>query len=275
VLKQRILTALVLVPLVLVIVIYSHSAVLALILALIVCLGAWEWTKIAGLTLLSYRLAFILIFLILLTAAWLLSQHLHASFIIITTGVIWWAFATLLIIGIQRKIIELPRSVILSCLIGFLVLVPAWLSLVLLHEHAPDGRYLLLYLLVLVWVADIAAYFGGRKWGKVKLASHISPGKSLEGVYAALLGSVLFSSVIAGLMDLQPIEVVMFILLSVLTVLASIAGDLLESLMKRRANLKDSGSLLPGHGGVLDRVDSLTAAGPVFVAGLYLSGIGS
>jgi phosphatidate cytidylyltransferase len=273
-LKQRILTALVLVPLVLVIVIYSHSAVLALILALIVCLGAWEWTKIAGLTSLPYRFSFLLSFLLLLTAAWLLRQPGYSS-IIITAGVIWWAFATLLIIGIQRKIIELPRSVILNCLIGFLVLVPAWLSLVLLHEHAPDGRYLLLYLLVLVWVADIAAYFGGRKWGKVKLASHISPGKSREGVYAALLGSALFSSAIAGLMDLQLIEVVMFILLSMLTVLASIAGDLLESLMKRRANLKDSGSLLPGHGGVLDRVDSLTAAGPVFVAGLYLSGIGS
>jgi phosphatidate cytidylyltransferase len=274
VLKQRILTALVLVPLVLIIVIYSHSTLLALILALIVCLGAWEWTKISGLTSLLHRLSFLLIFLLLLSAAWIIRQHLYAS-LIITTAVIWWGFATLLIIGIQRKIIELPMSVIMSCLIGFLVLVPAWLSLVLLHEHAPDGRYLLLYLLVLVWLADIAAYFGGRKWGKVKLASHISPGKSREGVYTALLGSALFASAIAALMELQLIEVVMFILLSVLTVLASIAGDLFESLMKRRANLKDSGSLLPGHGGVLDRVDSLTAAAPVFVAGLYLSGIGS
>jgi phosphatidate cytidylyltransferase len=154
---------------------------------------------------------------------------------------------------------------------GLFVLVPAWLSLVLLFENgSARGRVLLLVLLVLIWLADIAAYFCGRRWGRVKLAPRISPGKTRVGAYAAIISSGLYGLAGAGLMGMQAYEMFIFTCICMLTVVASIMGDLLESLMKRGVKLKDSGHLLPGHGGVLDRIDSMTAAAPVFAAGIWL-----
>jgi phosphatidate cytidylyltransferase len=162
-----------------------------------------------------------------------------------------------------------PGLRLLKSLAGVLVTVPAWASLVLLHSREPDGPYVILYLLVLVWAADSGAYFAGRKWGKRKLAPVISPGKSWEGVY----GGIALCSVLAVAVGLAYGETLKqaagLLLVSLLTVMFSIVGDLLESLMKRQAGIKDSSNLIPGHGGVLDRIDSLTAAAPVFFIGLH------
>ncbi len=125
----------------------------------------------------------------------------------------------------------------------------------------------MLFLLVLIWIADSGAYFAGRRWGRVKLAPAVSPGKTREGVYGALAGAMLCALALAWMRP-EIGAALVTIPLCLLTCLVSVAGDLFESLIKRQAGVKDSGTLLPGHGGVLDRIDSLTAAAPVFVFGL-------
>jgi phosphatidate cytidylyltransferase len=134
----------------------------------------------------------------------------------------------------------------------------------------PDGRTLLLYLLVLIAAADVGAYFGGRSLGRHKLAPRVSPGKTWEGFIAGMLAAAAAAAAGAALFG-APIGP--WIAVCVVTALVSVVGDLAESMFKRRVGLKDSSNLLPGHGGVLDRVDSLTAAGPMFLLGLHLLGV--
>ena len=127
----------------------------------------------------------------------------------------------------------------------------------------------LMYLFLLVWGADSGAYFVGRKFGKKKLAPNVSPNKSVEGLYGGIVTSMLIVTAVALLyLDMTWPELILFLILSVVTVFSSVLGDLFESMIKRRAGIKDSGRILPGHGGVLDRIDSLLAAAPIFAAGL-------
>jgi phosphatidate cytidylyltransferase len=149
---------------------------------------------------------------------------------------------------------------------GLVVLVASWVALMGLRDEFGPGYVLFLFLLI--WVADIGAYFAGRRWGRRKLASIISPGKTWEGALGA--GTAALALALAGAVVLDwGSRWPGFVAICMVTVGFSIAGDLFESMMKRQRGLKDSGSLLPGHGGVLDRVDSLTAAAPVFLLGLY------
>jgi phosphatidate cytidylyltransferase len=150
---------------------------------------------------------------------------------------------------------------------GLVVLVPAWLALSQLHAHNP---LFMLFLLLLVVAADVGAYFAGRRFGRHKLAPRVSPGKTWEGVGGGVVGATIVA-IIGALWLHMPF--LLFIALCVVVVFASIVGDLTESLFKRHAGLKDSGNLLPGHGGVLDRVDSITAAAPVFLVGLQALGL--
>lgn len=127
----------------------------------------------------------------------------------------------------------------------------------------------LMYLFLLVWGADSGAYFVGRKFGKKKLAPNVSPNKSVEGLYGGIVTSMLIVTAVALLyLDMTWPELILFLILSVVTVFSSVLGDLFESMIKRRAGIKDSGRILPGHGGVLDRIDSLLAAAPIFAAGM-------
>ncbi|EKE23342.1 MAG: Phosphatidate cytidylyltransferase [uncultured bacterium] len=126
-----------------------------------------------------------------------------------------------------------------------------------------------MYLFLLVWGADSGAYFVGRKFGKKKLAPNVSPNKSVEGLYGGIVTSMLIVTAVALLyLDMTWPELILFLILSVVTVFSSVLGDLFESMIKRRAGIKDSGRILPGHGGVLDRIDSLLAAAPIFAAGM-------
>jgi phosphatidate cytidylyltransferase len=149
--------------------------------------------------------------------------------------------------------------------------VPCWVAInYIFIQH--EGRLALLFLFILIWGADSAAYFVGKKWGKHKLAPQVSPGKSIEGMMGALVFTILLA-IITQLLCRIPLERWHWgILLSLLTVIFSIVGDLFESMLKRNAGIKDSGNILPGHGGLLDRIDSLTAAAPVFAFGSWVIG---
>ncbi len=236
-------------------------------MALVILLGAWEWTEISGYNKTLIRFSYIFLLSLLMLTAYQIGFELLITPINISSS-IFWLFSFWLVIRCQLKglnNLSLPKG-----LIGLLVLLPPWMSLLVLRQTEPDGVNLVLFLLILIWSADIAAYFCGRKWGKRKLCVNVSPGKSWEGVYGAIVAAVVLALAVGSYYGLVYSELFVFACICVISVLASILGDLLESLMKRLANMKDSGSLLPGHGGVLDRIDSLTAALPVFVSLLWL-----
>jgi phosphatidate cytidylyltransferase len=155
---------------------------------------------------------------------------------------------------------------------GIVVLIPAWMALVLIHRLPQDGPRMLAFLLILIWSADIGAYFSGRRWGRIKLAPRVSPGKTREGVYGAMVGAVICGLVLAWWQHWGLLGYLYAVILCLITSLVSILGDLFVSMLKRLRGVKDSGTLLPGHGGLLDRIDSLTAASPLFLFGLILLG---
>ena len=266
-LKLRILTAAVLIPVFVLAVLYLNTVSFALLMATVIALAAWEWAGIAGFAGSLKRASYTLMVVILLIFSYTLRSG-SFPILLISIALFWWGMAIYLVLRYQSHQ-KLDFDTPAKALIGLVVLLPAWMSLLILHAFEPDGVLLVLFLLVLIWGADIAAYFAGRRWGKHKLCSRVSPGKSWEGVFGALAASVALALIYALLVQLQGVELLIFITICIITVLASILGDLLESLMKRISNLKDSGSILPGHGGVLDRIDSLTAALPVFLCSLW------
>ena len=263
-LRQRILTALILIPLVVLAVLWLPTPLFAALLAVLVLMGGWEWSNLAGLRTSVGRVLYLAMLALALWLAWWWHGQ-PAAWGILLLGVLGWLLA---LAWISRPDFARDHDA-LKGVAGFWVLVPAWLGLVLLHGHPGMGPTLVLFLMVLIWVADSGAYFAGRRWGRHKLAPRVSPGKTWEGVYGALAACALVALAVAAWLGGTPRQLVSFLLICLVTILFSIAGDLLESLMKRQRGIKDSGRLLPGHGGVLDRVDSLTAAAPVFVLGLY------
>lgn len=145
-------------------------------------------------------------------------------------------------------------------------------SLIYMHGHITNGSWVMLYLMTLVWIADIGAYFSGRQFGKHKLAPGISPGKTWEGVFGGVVFNVFWILLIYHQTGLLELSLLWFIGIGLAASAISVVGDLFESILKREAGVKDSGKILPGHGGVLDRFDSIIAATPLFLAGLFLSG---
>jgi phosphatidate cytidylyltransferase len=266
-LKQRLVTAFILIPVIVWGVLSLSSQTLAWMMGIFVVLGAWEWAGLCGWhTFLARSLYALGVGLMLLMVYWFLRQPsmLH----ILLVACLWWLLALLLVLRYQQGHDLMPTSPLIKAMLGFLILLPAWIALVILHQRY--GGQWLLFLLVLIWAADSGAYFAGKRWGQNKLADKISPGKTREGVAGALLMGLVVSVGYAIFNAMPIMRLILFILLCLLTVKASILGDLLESLLKRQAGVKDSGQLLPGHGGVLDRIDSLTSAAPIFVVGLFI-----
>jgi phosphatidate cytidylyltransferase len=275
-LRQRVLTALVLIPLVVAGVLLLPSVWLGLALALVILLGSGEWARLSGIEACLAQIPYILVSALgLYGAAFLLQDPARAAWLLFPAA-LWWLGLSLLLLAWRRSGLDRNLKGVSygQLLLGFCTLVPAWGALIYLHSQFEPGPRLLLFLLVLIWVADSGAYFAGKRWGRTKLAPGISPGKTLEGVAGALFGVLLCGLGWSLAMGYAPSTGLSFILLCLLTGAVSVSGDLFESLMKRLRGLKDSGQMLPGHGGVLDRIDSLTAAGPVFAAGLLLLDLG-
>jgi len=269
VLKWRIATALILLPLVLASVFLLPTAWFAAAFGGVVLLAAWEWSRIAGMGTPAMGWGYLALILSLMLVAGGFMTTGAVVPLVLAVGVLWWIFALGLLIRFNHH--GRPDGVVgagTGSWVGVLLLVPAWLGLVWLHAQ-PGGPWLVLMLLVLTWAADVGAYFAGRAFGQRKLALRISPGKSWEGALGGLMLAVMAAFVMRALFPLPAFDPLLFGLLVIVTVVFSVAGDLFESMVKRRAGVKDSGTLLPGHGGVLDRIDSITATGTLFAAGLF------
>jgi phosphatidate cytidylyltransferase len=270
-LKQRVTTALVLAPLAIAAVLLAPTALLAVLLAAAFLGGLWEWTRLVCLPSRTQRAAVLAVVAGLMLTLWFSGPSVLLLLSAVGAGL--WLLIPLWLRRFDFASAQTARNRVLKTLIGALMIIAAWAALVLLHAQ-PLGAWWLLYALALIWVADIGAYFAGRAFGRRKLAPSISPGKTWAGVWGALAGTTIFA-VVAGLaaFGLGGSAVAMLLGLSLVSVVFSIVGDLFESLIKRHSHCKDSGSLLPGHGGVLDRIDSILAAAPVFVAGKLMLGL--
>lgn len=265
-LKQRIITALILLPIALCGFFLLEGTGFALFIGLVVTLAAWEWARLAGFTAQPVRVAYAA-----LVALLLFFMHVLPGLApwVLAAAVIWWSLATFLVLTYPRTS-EQWASAASKLVIGLLILLPAWQGLVLIKQQ-PLGNWLIMAVMVLVWGADIGAYFSGRAFGKRKLAPKVSPGKSWEGVYGGLLASLLITAVVGLVRDWSAAQMLMGLIGAAIVVLISVVGDLTESMFKRQSGIKDSSGLLPGHGGVLDRIDSLTAAIPVFAVLLWMA----
>lgn len=269
-LRNRLITAAVLIPLVVAGILLMPSDAFGVVVGLLVLFGAREMAQLAGFHGPRAQLLFLLAILVGMIGVYRLSTPTVVESLQWLASIGWIAVTLLLVM--RRKPLQAVtdrRPAVL--LLGGLILLVAWISVFALHRQPTNGPVLVLFLFVLIWSADSGAYFAGRAWGKRKLSPVVSPGKTWAGVAGAMLAAVICALVLT-MSGLSPVSPPGLILLCLLVTAVSIGGDLFESLLKRQAQVKDSGNLLPGHGGALDRIDSLLAAAPVFVTGLGLLG---
>jgi phosphatidate cytidylyltransferase len=255
-LLQRVVTAVVLLAVLLIVFFRLPPPAAAILIGLLVFVAAWEWSGFLQLESASMRLVYAgLIFALMAGVARFVPAPLPLV-PLLWLGLAWWgvAFAWVL-----RYPTPIRRDVGAVC--GVLVLLPAWAGLLALLRAGDGGPVYVLLVLSIVWAADVGAYFSGRFFGRTKLAPAVSPGKTWEGVIGGLAAAGVAAAIGAAWLNL-PVTFLVFAGLSVAAI--SVVGDLTVSMFKRHAGLKDSGSLFPGHGGVLDRVDSITAAVPLF-----------
>ena len=270
-LRNRIITAGVLVPVMIAAVIALPSAAFSVVVGVFAVLGGWEWARLMGWSRTRGRVTYALALALVLALLYPALSIPGVVGLVLGAAAAWWCLALTWVAGTQRG--RPPPALDrrwAGWLAGWLTLVPAWSGLVYLHGIGSRGPYLVLALLGLIWAADIAAFFTGRRYGRHRLASRVSPGKSWEGVLGgvvAALGLGVAIVVVTGDAYASPVVVVG---LCVMTSLVSVLGDLTQSMLKRRVGLQDSGRLIPGHGGVLDRIDSLTSAAPWFALGIML-----
>lgn len=271
-LKQRILTAAILIPFVLAMILLPPTGVFATMVALAFLGASYEWAQLAGCRtrvgqgIVVAAAAAIFASLIIVRTPGLLT-------VLTFVGVAWWIGCCFWLRHFTFAAAPNAENRLLKLGVGVLVVVPAFAAALMMHA-TDKGHWWTLLGLVIVWAADTGAYFSGRYFGRRKLAPRISPGKTWAGVYGAIVAGALFTlggGYLLGVRDGG--QLVGLLVLGIVTVAVAVVGDLFESLMKRHADVKDSGSLFPGHGGLLDRLDSVFAALPVFAAGKLLLGL--
>ena len=267
-LYQRILTAIPLAIFVIWMIFFQPTSVFLYFVLFIVLISGYEWAKLSGITSFALRCVFAVVIALL---TWAIHQYAdnHVDWIIMLAAVSWLA------ITVYLKLSE-PSAVSTSfsptkLASSFIILPAAALAMRDIHGmellSGGQGAEWLFYALSLVWVADIGAYFSGKNFGKHKLAPHISPGKTIEGLAGGVIATSLYTLAAAYYFELGMEKTFLLVLLSIVVTLISVSGDLFFSFLKREAGLKDSGRILPGHGGILDRIDSVLAAMPVFIVG--------
>lgn len=277
-LKQRLITALVLIPLALYAVFMLPIEWFAVAVVALMAAGAWEWAPFMGVTQTAKRWGYVILVVAILSGCLIAAPldeiwqngELHPVLKgMITLGCGWWLLATLLVINYPRSRRLWLRARFLVGLFGLLTLVPAWAGLMAIRsihyaEQSSYGGFVVLFVLLLVWAADVGAYFAGVRYGRKKLMPAVSPGKTIEGLIGGLALAGVVLMVLFQWVKIPAEQFNGYYMTGLFTVIASVFGDLNESMFKRCAGIKDSGNILPGHGGILDRIDSLTAALPVF-----------
>jgi phosphatidate cytidylyltransferase len=258
--RQRVITAIIALALLLVVVFVIPAGAAKAVIALLVLGGAWEWSAFVG----APRVAIRFLYVVLVAAMiGFVSLALGGqTMLVLGVAVVWWLAAL-----IWTFFFPTPIPTVAAWISGLLVLVPLHAALINLYDIAPT---ILLFMLLIVWVADSGAYFAGKKLGRVKLAPRISPGKTWEGVIGGLAAVVLLTLGRAFFVDTN---LAVFVPFCVAVACLSIVGDLTVSMVKRNAGVKDSGNFFPGHGGILDRVDSVSAAAPLFALGVNYLGL--
>jgi phosphatidate cytidylyltransferase len=266
------LTALLLLPTAVAAVLWLPTGWFMALVAVILLAGMWEWSRLTGLPRPQQRA----LVLLLHAAAMAMLARLawpQGFPMIVAGGVLWWLLASAWLTRTQLAHVANRGNALLKMLAGLLMAIPAWAAAALLHADGELGPRWLLCALCLVWAADTCAYLVGSRIGGRKLAPSISPGKTWAGFWGGLGGTLLASLLAIPLLGLDYAQTLAMLLLALMTGLASVIGDLFESLIKRHSGAKDSGALIPGHGGVMDRVDSLLAALPVFALGKLWLGL--
>jgi len=273
-LKHRLITAAILIPIVIWLILYAPSALFLGFISLVVIIAAWEWAKICGwqTAIPRYSYAFIITLTLIIIYYILQQQLFDPTLWILAVASLWWLIAFIWVWQYQHDNEMLPKNQWVKAGLGFIILLPAWLALIELHQH--NSGQSVMFLLILIWAADSGAYFAGKYFGKIKLADKVSPKKTWEGVLGGIIVSEIIAFIYAYFIVAMPSNIlIIFMLLCVVIVFVSILGDLLESLFKRQMGIKDSSHILPGHGGVLDRIDSLTSAAPLFLLGTIALGM--
>lgn len=278
-LQQRIITAVVLAPLAIMAMFYLPLNTFSAVIMSVMAIGAWEWGPLMGFNNNRRRIAFVTATIILISAIWAYlpieslwqdGQLNDLAIIVLWLTVGWWLLSAILTFLYPRcsKFWSSHRSV--RGIFGWLTLIPTWLAFVSLRssEYQLDvyhGAQLIMFLFLMVWSADIGAYFVGKSIGKRKLMPNVSPGKTIEGFLGGVVFACMLIGVAAYILEWNQAQIIKVLIVTCVITTVSVLGDLNESMFKRQAGIKDSGSILPGHGGVLDRIDSLTATAPIYV----------
>lgn len=276
-LKQRVITALIMAGLFLAAVIFLPLQALAVVFGVLVLAGGWEWSRMAGWESTPARALFVLLLAAVLAALYVycgLGTQPDRDQVqpVLGLACLWWSFALLWVKSYPASAVMWSNRLMRS-LIGLLILAPGWTAAIFLLSY-PRGGMLMVIMVIIVVAADVGAYFAGKSFGKHKLAPDVSPAKTWEGFWGGELCAVLVALSLWYFLPAQGAHISLVALLAIVlaTSMASVVGDLSVSMVKRESGTKDSGSLLPGHGGVLDRLDSLCGAAPVFALGLVLAG---
>ncbi|AGQ97818.1 TPA: phosphatidate cytidylyltransferase [Vibrio parahaemolyticus] len=278
--KQRIITALILAPLVILGIFKLPLMGFIIALTAITLLGFWEWTQF---TESNSRIAALipaavvtgLSFLFISPDAHSLNHLSTPHYVVLGLGFVWWIIASLMAITYPKTTKSWQGNLALRHVFGFLTLLPFLWSVIILRatDISVDpyhGAKLVMYVCFLVWAADSGAYFAGKSLGKRKMAPHVSPNKTIEGLIGGIIAALIVGWLFADWFNIQFTSPIHMIIITLITVVISVLGDLVESMFKRVSGIKDSSNIIPGHGGVLDRIDSLTAAFPVFALLYYV-----
>ena len=286
-LKQRIITAVILAPAAISAIFYLPLPYFSALLLAILAIGAWEWGPLMGFVSNAKRLFFVVATAGLIALLWYMlppqdlwrddRQLAQVAVMLLWLAVLWWALSAVLMFVYPKlsSFWSSHRSV--RGLFGWLTLIPTWLAFVVIrsNDYPLDpyhGAQLLMFLFLMVWSADIGAYFVGKSMGKHKLMPNVSPGKTIEGFIGGVVCACILTTALGFNLGWSVEQFTIALAVTVLITTISVLGDLNESMFKRQAGVKDSGSILPGHGGVLDRIDSLTATAPIFALCYVLLG---
>lgn len=263
-LKTRIITAAILLVGFCVDLFFASVDVFALVLAFVVAAAAWEWSRLCGVVNEHVQTAYAsVVGLIILIGLYVPYGALWTQWLLLSGFLFWVAVPAVFYISPKHDSIKAPDVTLLG--LGFWVFLVTAVSIQYLRSMAPHSSvWLLLYAFAIIWVMDSGAYFSGKRFGKNKLAPQISPGKTWEGVFGGLLATTLLMIIVLLFADWASDDRIKLVVATVLAAASSVIGDLYESRIKRAADMKDSSQMLPGHGGVLDRIDGVLAAMPVF-----------